>query len=283
MKPIVPIVGISKIIAPYDAVITGFDGVLTKGGEFFEESLDALKKIKALGKDIVLLSNTPLRIYEIVARFEAAGFDVRNFKAVMTAGEMAHFMLKSQKRLKNNYYNIGGADASGIFKGLNYQKVSDINKADFVFIAYADPSKEVIEDYIPRLQEALALNLEMFCVGTDVARHITGQVAIGVGHIAEQYAAMGGKIITIGKADPKVLNYIQETLSPSLKNILFIGDSFTSDMKCASMMKTDMLFVSKGVHMSALGEGYIPDVQKTRLLAMNHGVYPDYVISSLRF
>ena len=41
--------------------------------------------------------------------------------------------------------------------------------------------------------------------------------------------------------------------------------------------------VSKGVHVNFLGEGYIPDVAKTREMANNYDAYPDYVISNLRW
>ena len=54
-------------------------------------------------------------------------------------------------------------------------------------------------------------------------------------------------------------------------------------MKAASLLGADMLLVSKGVHVHALGEGYIPDVQKVRDLAINYNLYPNYVISNLRF
>ncbi|MBR1915411.1 MAG: TIGR01459 family HAD-type hydrolase [Alphaproteobacteria bacterium] len=283
MKPVVPIVGISKMIEPYGALICGFDGVVSCGDGLSAEALEALKKVKALGKEIVLFSNSALRVSQMAELFEACSFDLRIFKAMITAGEIAHYELKNTNRFGKRYFNIGRNADEEIFKGLDYQKVFDINEADFIFISSTDEARPFLEDYLPELQMGLALNLPMFCVGTDVSKHQNGEVCLGVGMIAEQYAAMGGRISAIGKPDEKIVLYAKEAISKNVKKILFVGDSFTSDMKSAIIIGADMLLISKGVHMSALGEGYIPDVQKVRTLALNYGVYPDFVISKFRY
>ena len=65
--------------------------------------------------------------------------------------------------------------------------------------------------------------------------------------------------------------------------MLFIGDSFATDIKAAHLLEADTILISKGIHVNFLGEGYIPDVEKARNLATNFDVYPDYVASGLRW
>ncbi|MBP5616129.1 MAG: TIGR01459 family HAD-type hydrolase [Alphaproteobacteria bacterium] len=283
MQPIVPIVGISKISASYDAVMLGFDGVLTKGDGLIAEALEALKKLHLAGKEIVLLSNTPLRISSLADILRSGGVDLSIFKAIITSGEVMHYYLKNKTIGHGRYFNIGGGYDDKIFENLPYQKVSDMNEADFIFIANTADNKPSVDDYMPDLQAGLALNLPLLCVGTDVARHKNGEVCLASGAVAEQYATIGGKIVTVGKPDPKIVRYAGEAFSQNVKKILFIGDSLTCDMKSAATVKADMLLISKGIHMCALGEGYIPDVQKTRMLALNYDVYPNFVISGLRY
>ena len=74
-----------------------------------------------------------------------------------------------------------------------------------------------------------------------------------------------------------------ESFSLGCHKVLFIGDSFPTDIKSGSLLEADTVLISKGIHVNFLGEGYIPDVEKTRDLAMNFDVYPDYVISGLRW
>ena len=66
-------------------------------------------------------------------------------------------------------------------------------------------------------------------------------------------------------------------------NILIVGDNVATDIKSASLLKLDSVLISKGRHVNFLGEGYIPDVAKTRELSNNYDVSPNYVISALRW
>ncbi|MBR2299203.1 MAG: HAD hydrolase-like protein [Alphaproteobacteria bacterium] len=283
MKPITPIIGISKIIGAYDSVVCGYDGVLTKGKGISSEALKALKNMHDQGVSVIILSNSPLRVKDLVESLQDVSFDLNNLTAVVTAGELLHHKLKNNKKLGRRYYNLGGDSDKGIFAGLDYQKVSNIHDADFIFIGDADPLKGNVEDYNADLQAAAAIGLPLVCVGMDVATHRDGEICLSAGAVAEQYALLGGSVTTLGKPNQDVLAYVQECLPADVSKTLFIGDSFLSDMKAGAYMGAKMLLVSKGIHMHTLGEGYIPDVQKARQLALNYDVYPDYLISGLRW
>ena len=70
---------------------------------------------------------------------------------------------------------------------------------------------------------------------------------------------------------------------PDVGEILVIGDNVATDIKGAAMLGWNSMLVSKGVHVNYLGEGYIPDVAKTRELSNSYDASPDYVISNLRW
>ncbi len=283
MKQITPIVGISKIITLYEGIICGFDGVLTKGNGISSEALKALKKMSEAGKEVVLLSNSVLRVREMAEMLEDVNFDLRVLKAIITAGEIVHYKLKNTHQYGRKYYNLGTPMAEGVFAGSDYQKVDDLGKADFVFIGDLQSSKMDLDDYKSELQEALSLRLPLVCVGADVSKHMSGEVCLSAGAVAEQYAVMGGEIKTIGKPDKDILLYAKEAFSQNVSKILFVGDSFSSDVRSAALLQIDCVLISKGIHMHTLGEGYIPDVQKARQLAINYDAYPNYLISGFRW
>ena len=56
-----------------------------------------------------------------------------------------------------------------------------------------------------------------------------------------------------------------------------------NDTKGANLAGLSAALVTKAVHVNFLGEGYIPDVAKTRELATNFDAYPDFIISNLRW
>lgn len=282
MKPIMPIIGISKIISAYQTFVCGIDGVLCKGDEMLTEPLKALQSVHESGQDVILYSNTPLRVSQIAQKLIQNSFNLSSLKAVITAGEILHYKLKQNTTLGQKYYNLGGRLSDGIFASLSYRQTKVLHEADFLFIGDINPQKLNIEDYEKDLQTAAALHLPLVCCGTDITAHFKGEVFLSAGGVAEQYAVMGGDIITVSKTDADMIAYIKEAL-PEEGKILLAGDSFASDMKAASMLNADGLLVAKGIHVHALGEGYIPDVQKARDLAISYNLYPEYVISELRF
>jgi len=165
-----------------------------------------------------------------------------------------------------------------------YQKVDALPNADFIYAEKISAADDTIEKYIPLLEHAVSLNIPLLCVGNDTSTYIDGEIVLGTGALAEQYAVLGGKIITVGKPDSKLFAYTIDGL-PDIKKdkILVIGDSLPTDIKGAHLLGVDSMLVSKGIHVNTLGEGYIPDVAKTRELASNFDASPDYVISNLRW
>lgn len=283
MNSIVPLVGISKIFDLYDAFILGFDGVLTKGNGFSSEALKAIQSLHAAGKEVVVFSNSSLRVKTIIESFYRVSFNLKNIRAIVTAGEILHYKLASMKQIGRRYYNLGNSISEGVFDGLSYRKSQDLMQADFLFIGDVSQDKLALEDYQTDLEAAVAMHLPMVCVGTDLSVHQNGEIVLGAGSIGERYAMLGGQIVTVGKPDKAFALYAKEAFSSDKLKILYIGDSLPNDMKSADLIGADKLLVTKGIHLNALGEGYIPDVQKTRTFASRYETYPKYLISEFRW
>ncbi len=286
MKMIKPIVNLSKIAENYDTFLIGYNGVLTEGNELLPDAVKAVNNLFQQGKKVILLSNCSERVAALVEKLQLNGLNPASFSCIMTAGEILHYMFKARNgdfaAIGNNYYQIGFRDDKGIFSGLDYQPVSQIETAHFVYMNEAASANDTLEQYLPELEHAVSLGLPFVCAGNDTSCFKDGKIAIAPAALAEQYAVMGGRIITLGKPESRIFNYSLSAVE-NAGNVLVVGDNLATDIKGADLLKLDALLISKGIHVNYLGEGYIPDVTKTRELSNNFDVSPQYVISSLRW
>ena len=288
IKMIKPVVNISKVIEPFEAVVVGLFGVLYDGKNFRSEAIEALKSLKRSGRKIILLSNTSLRVQQVVRLLNDNKIPVMVFDAIVTAGELLHYKLKAKtdmfKGLGLTYVNIGGAQGLGVFSGLDYLPVDDLGRADFMFIGSCKTPTDLVENYLPVLEHAASLNMPLVCAGNDTSSYMNGEISLAPGAVAEQYAVLGGRIITVGKPDVRVMEYALECLEGiDRSKVLLVGDNLATDIKGANLSQISSALTTKAVHVNFLGEGYIPDVAKTRELATNFDAFPDFIISNLRW
>lgn len=286
MRMIKPIVNFAKIADDYDTFVFGYNGVISKGGQVIATAAECLRKLASLGKKIVILSNTSMRVVEVAEELQKAGVNLGVFTNIVTSGEILHYRLKYPQgdfaALGSSYYQMGSFAPSGIMSGLNLQRVSDISKAHFLFMSAPASANDTIEVYRPILEKAVSFGLPFICAGNDTSCFIDGQLALAPGALAEAYAVLGGRVITMGKPDINMLQYALEGVGET-GNVLIVGDNVSTDIKMATLVAMPSILVSKGRHVNYLGEGYIPDVAKTRELANSFDVSPDGVISEVRW
>lgn len=283
-----PIVNISKVIENYDTIVMGFSGALSDGSDLKTEAQTALINMSEQGKKIILVTNSSMRVLRLAELLKSKGLPLSILSSIITAGEILHYKLKNRpgdyQHIGNSYYKIGPESGLEVFAGLDYEQVEHISAADFLYVCGVDNAEDLIDKYFPLLEHAASLSIPLVCVGNDTSTYVNGGVALAAGALAEQYAVLGGKIITLGKPDPAILKYaLADVPDFSPERTLLIGDSLTTDIKGANLINIHSALISKGIHVNFLGEGYIPDVAKTRELATNFESFPDYVISNLRW
>ena len=286
MKMIKPIVNLSKIIDGYDTFVFGFNGVLFDGQNILPDAATCLKKLAILGKKIVIVSNTGLRIADIAALLDKGGVSPAIFGNIVSAGEILHYKLKAAQNeyaaIGHRYFHLGDKSDKGVFFGLPFEEVSAVEQAHFLYMSGVPSAETMIEDYRPLLEQAVNFGLPFVCAGNDTSCFINGKLGLAPGALAEAYVILGGRIITLGKPDTKIMRYALEGIGETGK-IVIIGDNVATDIKAAALLGNDSVLVSKGRHVNYLGEGYIPDVAKTRELSSSYDVSPDCVISAVRW
>lgn len=268
---------ISRIKDDFDCVICGTNGVITDGKNIFPEAADALNHLYLDGKKIVLATNLGLRVTELFEFLKNAHFPVHIFQAMITAGEIAHYSLKNRNDLGTMYYPLA-QNAGGIMQGLKYQKTESVVMADFILAETTAENLDLAEnDNI--LEQALNLRLPMVCVGNNTLMMSENGVQNSVGSLAEQYALMGGNIITFGKPDIRIAKYLTEKMDDiKPERCLVIGDNMATDMKMGVNFKAQTLLICSGIHQ--IDE---TDTQKLNDLSLNFGLDIDYATESLQW
>ena len=286
MKMIKPIVNLSKIAGDYDTFVFGLNGVLSDGQKILPEAISCLRNLAAMRKKIVIVTNSYLRIAEIIDLFRQEGLPLDIFSNIISAGEILHYKLKAAQNeyaaVGSHYYHLGAKDNKGVFCGLPFQEVSKIEQAHFLYMSHVASPDDLLDSYRPLLEQAVGLGLPFVCAGNDTSCFIDGKLSLAPGALAEAYAIMGGRIITLGKPDVKILQYALEGIGETGR-LVVVGDNVATDIKMASLLDYDSVLISKGRHVNYLGEGYIPDVAKTRELSNSYDVSPSCVISSMRW
>ena len=286
IKMIKPIVNLSKIAEDFDTFVFGFNGVLYDGKHCFPEVADCLRNLNAAGKKIVVISNMALRIEEIVGVLQKNNIPLKIFSNIVTAGEILHYKFKAAQNefaaLGESYFHLGNKNEKGVFSDLSLHEAKKIEQAHFLYMSSSNGADDTIETYRPLLEHAVSLGLPFVCAGNDTSNFINGKLCLAPGALAEAYAVMGGRIITVGKPDISILKYALEGIS-SLEKSIIVGDNIATDIKMASLAGCSSVLISKGRHVNYLGEGYIPDIAKGRELSNSYDVSPDCIISSVRW
>jgi HAD superfamily hydrolase (TIGR01459 family) len=286
MKMIKPIVNLAKVAEDYTTFVFGFNGVLSDGISILPEAASCIHNLSSLNKKIVIVTNSCQRVADIVAQLERGGIPANMLQNVVSAGEILHYRLKSAQNeyaaLGDRYYHLGSKADKGVFCGLPFTEVNSVEQAHFLYMSAATGPDDLIDNYRAVLEQAVSLGLPFVCAGNDTSAFVGEKLCLAPGALAEQYAVLGGRIITVGKPDVMVLRYALEGIESS-DSVVVIGDNVATDIKSAALYGCSSILISKGRHVNYLGEGYIPDVAKTRELSNSYDVSPDCVISAMRW
>ena len=238
---------LSRVHEEFDTVICGVNGVMLSGEDVISSSVEALVKLYQCGKRLYIASNSSLRVLDLYRLLKHKGVPMGIFSAMITAGEVAHFYLKNHTSTGNAYYNLA-QHASNVAQGLPYRAVDSLVLADFI-IAETDDCGFLSEQYYPQLEQALQLGLPLLCIGNDVTVISSGESRMNAGAVAEQYAMMGGKIISFGKPDVRMASYLTEDLVHfDTTRCLVIGDCMSTDIRMGNNFGAKTLFLTDGVH-----------------------------------
>jgi HAD superfamily hydrolase (TIGR01459 family) len=283
--------GIKSLVDRYDVFIVDLWGTLHDGFEAYPGAVDALTRLEAAGKRVVLLSNAPRRVAAAERTLAAVGIAPHLYGLLITSGEAVHAALRDRpdawhSKLNGPCWHLGPTRDRSIFEGLGLDVREKPEGAGFCVVTGANLDQEVVEDYKQDMDRALALGQPMICANPDIVVPVGNTLVVCAGAFAEYYASQGGDVYWHGKPHPPIYHRVFAGLEAlgsgpvDPTRIIAIGDALATDIAGAAGAGLASGLVVGGVHGAELKLSWRgrPDKKALAALMETAAAKPDYVL-----
>ncbi len=251
--------GLSKIAARYDALLCDVWGVLHDGHAARPPAVEALRRFRAGGRPVVLVSNAPRPREDVEAQFARFGVPADCYDAIMTSGMATREDLErraSGARLR--MLHLGPDRDRGVFEGLAIECVGAEEAEIVLCTGLYDDDTETPEDYRGLLGGFVRRGLAMLCANPDIVVQRGRVLVYCAGAIAKLYEELGGSVVYYGKPHRPIYEVALARATAAagrpIARPLAIGDGLGTDIAGANTMGIDALFIADGVHGEDIGE-----------------------------
>jgi HAD superfamily hydrolase (TIGR01459 family) len=246
--------GIADLAARYDHFVVDQWGVLHDGHAPYPDAIDCLRRLRAAGKRVVLLSNSGKRTRVNRARLAEIGFTDELFDDVVTSGEATWRALADRtdpffRELGSRCVLWSRYGDRSLVEELALEAVEDADDADFLLLGGIEDTAR-LEDFQGALQRAAARDVPMVCANPDmVAVQANGVFGTAPGAVARYYEGLGGRVFYVGKPHRPIYQLALEALAdPASGSIVAVGDSLEHDIAGAAGMMLDTALIMSGIH-----------------------------------
>jgi len=249
------ITGLSEIAHHYEAYIFDLWGVVHDGISPFQSSMDVMKKLKSLGKSVLVLSNSPRRIDATREHLGSMGITEDFYDGLYTSGEDCYDRLRLRdhpwyQQLGKVFFHIGPERNLCTFQKLGYAVTPEPSSADFVLLSGTNGWCTALDPFYNVLKLCLDWHLPMVCANTDFSIQREGKKYFCAGAIAKHYENQGGHVFYHGKPSADMFHRLVQS-NPMMvpkKKIVMIGDSLRTDIAGANAFGIDSVFITSGIH-----------------------------------
>jgi HAD superfamily hydrolase (TIGR01459 family) len=254
--------GLREAVGRYDAILCDVWGVLIDGKKHFPRAAEAMRRFRAEGGAVVLVTNASRPDAEVRRQLLGLGLPQESFDDLVSAGELT--LREMVARKGQACYHLGPPRDNGLFEEAERRLGSPLRRvgpeeADYVVCTgLFHEREEVPKDYDERLAALKARDLEMLCANPDIVVAIGEDIVYCAGALAERYEAMGGRVLMFGKPHPPIYAAARERLAGlrgapvDPRRILAVGDGALTDLAGAGGAGLDCLFITEGVHAEEL-------------------------------
>lgn len=260
----------------YDCFLVDQFGVLRDDDQAYPGANEALLHLKALGKAIIILSNSGRSGDYNAERLVRLGFDRKGFDRFLTSGDVARDILAAEaagRTGRTRCLTISSGGDRNLADSLDFESVEDAALADVVIISGSEAERIPLADYRTRLEAAARRGVPCYCTNPDRHKLSKGDgVAPGAGSIALAYEDLGGPVRWFGKPHPAIYRHAQALLKTvSAERIVCIGDSLEHDIAGAAGAGLSSCLVRTGILADTADAGLAS-------LADSYGARPDFLM-----
>tara|TARA_B100001989_G_scaffold79564_1_gene54951 strand:+ start:209 stop:1072 length:864 start_codon:yes stop_codon:yes gene_type:complete len=276
----------------YDALFVDLWGCVHNGVKAYTSANDSLKKYRAKGGKVVLVTNSPRPRSGVEKQLTKFGVDPEAWDFIATSGDSAR-MAMFQGVVGNKIYFIGTPYEENFFEALNVienpvniERVS-LDRAQGIVCTGPFNSLENLDVYFSDFEFAKKRGLKFLCANPDIIVDRGSVREWCAGALAKMYADLGGESLYFGKPFRPIYELARKRLYSSGfeindKRILAIGDGITTDILGAEKEGIDSLFITGGLAALETGTKEQPDLGLLEHYLKEQNLNPAYSIGFLR-
>jgi len=269
----------------YSGLLCDVWGVLHNGQTSFPEASEALRRARAAGLAVVLVTNSPRPSREVEPQLAALGVPKDAYDRIVSSGDVTRDLIREAPR---RIFHLGPDRDLPLYDGLDVELVEEFEASAVVCTGLFDDETETPEDYAPLLARLRSRNLPFLCANPDIVVERGDSLVWCAGALARDFALMGGRTRIAGKPHRPIYEAAVAVAGKVLgrevgvSDLLAIGDGMLTDVKGAVDQGIDVLYVSGGIHAREYGETLDPDRERLAAFLRTHGHDPVAVIPRLR-
>jgi HAD superfamily hydrolase (TIGR01459 family) len=276
--------GLGEVIERYKVLLIDAYGVIHDGRKVFPLVNDALRRARAAGRTVVVVTNSPQRIVGMVFRLNGVGVEDGNYDHIACSGELTWRDLEERNgangTLPRVHFILQGSGVRWLGDVRNTM-VASMAEADIIIAAgmpHGTAEEALASPMIAALAEAQSRGVPMLVADSDETYPENGRVRLGPGWIARHYERIGGTVVEYGKPfDPIYDEALSMAGGVDPREVLMIGDNLATDVRGAVRRGFDSMMVLEGGVHGWLTPGELNEMSR------ECGVAPTYVAPSLRW
>lgn len=277
---------LDEVSAGYDVLFCDLWGCLHNGLRAYPAAVEALRRFRAAGGAVALMSNAPRVATATAAQIKGMGAPRDCYDVIVTSGDATRAAMTSGAMPARVEY-VGPDRDLPLFDGAPVSAVPREEAEGVVVTGFRDDSNETPDDYLPAMRDWLARGWTMYCANPDIMVDRGETRAWCGGAIAARYGEMGGAVVQTGKPHRPIYDLgfaeARALTGKEAPRALMIGDGVLTDVQGAANVGIDCLFVTGGLAAADVSDDpERPDPARLDAFLARHGLAPAFAIGRLR-
>ncbi len=228
-----------------EGFILDVDGVICRGRKPIKEGVEAVKRLKDLGKKIIFVSNNSTRSRRIfVERFNGFGLDVDENEILLATYATARFIARERRNAR-----VFTTGESGLIEELELAGIEVVDYEDAEYLVVGSNRNISYEIMTKALR--LCLNESIRYIATNPDRIFPGEDGPipGTGMIIGALYWMTGRMpdVVIGKPSEVIMREALRILGLRAEDVVVVGDQIEIDVQAGRTIGAETLLVLSGV------------------------------------
>ncbi len=226
-------------------------GVVHNGFSPFLLTVEALKRHRARGGTVILVTNSPRSHGGVERQLLEIGVDPASHDRIVTSGDVTQVLMKLHGG--GEVFHLGAERDHSIYEGTGVTRVPLEEAHAVLCTGLFDDLNDRLEDYDGLLAEMKHRSLTMICANPDKIVKKGERILWCAGKLAELYAALGGEVLMAGKPFAPIYDLAMAEASRitgreiGRDEVLAIGDGPETDIRGAADYGLDALLVAEGL------------------------------------